>query len=398
MCQGRRGSRYAGPGRRDHAVGADDDGQRRVGRQGLQASGRRVAGEADVDPPGVLLGSGSAGGAGAGCAADPDQDEAVAAAEACQCGVGASCGQHGGAPGQDGVQPDGRAVTGGHQRVGDQAAGPQRGGDAGRQEAPRRALQGAGLQPRRRGGGHGLADVFAADGRGQGDPADGGGPVLAAGHRPADPDGLFDHGPGVRAAFGVVAGEQVCPGLAGEHVGELPGEVVGVAQPGGQALADERRGEVGGVAEQEDAPGLEAGRQPGAEGVAGAADDLQAGQVAASGPGPQQRAEGLRGDQVGFVLAVAQLELPAVPVAGDLHEGGGPGGVADLLHAVPGVQAALGPDVDDEPALGEAQVLHGDPGQLPDRAVGAVAAQHDRAGERLRLARRRGRAPAPGPR
>ena len=140
-----------------------------------------------------------------------------------------------------------------------------------------------------------------------------------------------------------------------------------------------------GVAEQEDAPGLEAGRQPGPERIGGGADDLQAGQVGAPGPGPQQLAEGGRGDQAGFVLAVEQPELPAVPVAGDLHEGGGPGRVADLLHAVPGVQAGLGPDVDHEPALGEAQVVHGDPGQLPDRAAGAVTAQHEPAGERLQV-------------
>ena len=125
-------------------------------------------------------------------------------------------------------------------------------GNAGREEAPRGWLQGAGLEPRGGGGAHGLADAVAADRGGQGDPADGGGAVLAAGHRPADPDGLFHQGLGVRAAFGVVGGEQVCPGPAGEHVGELPGQVVGVAQPGRQALADERRGEVGGVAEQED--------------------------------------------------------------------------------------------------------------------------------------------------
>ena len=84
----------------------------------------------------------------------------------------------------------------------------------------------------------------AADRGGQGDAGDGGGPVLAAGHRPADPDGLFYQGPGVRAAFGLVAGQQAGPGPAGEHVGELPGQVVRVAQPGRQALADERRGEV----------------------------------------------------------------------------------------------------------------------------------------------------------
>src|SRR5271165_574868 len=72
------------------------------------------------------------------------------------------------------------------------------------------------------------------------------------------------------------------------------------------------------------------------------------------------------------------------------HEGGGPGRVADLLHPVPGVQAVPGLDVDDQPAFGEAQVLHGDPGQLPDRAVGAVAAQHDPPGEGLRAVRRAG--------
>ena len=132
-------------------------------------------------------------------------------------------------------------------------------------------------------------------------------------------------------------------------------------------------------------PAAEAGCHLGAEGVGRGADDLQAVQVAAPGPGPQQLAEGGRGDQAGFVLAVAQPELPAVPVAGDLHEGGGAGGVADLLHAVPGVQAGPGLDVDHEPAFGEAQVVHGDPGQLADGAVGAVAAQHDRPGERLRV-------------
>src|ERR1019366_9250760 len=224
---------------------------------------------------------------------------------------------HGGASGQDRVQPDGLGVAGGHQRVGDQAADPQRGGNAGRQEAPRGLLQRAGLEPGGGGGAHELADGVAADGGGQSDPADGGGAVLAAGHRPADPDGLFDQRPGVRAAFGLVAGQQAGPGPAGEHVRELPGQVVGVPQPGGQALADERRGEVGGIPQQENPPGLEAGRQPGPEGVAGGADDLQAGQVVASGPGPQQLAEGLGGDQAGFVFAVEQPELPPVPVAGD---------------------------------------------------------------------------------
>jgi hypothetical protein len=51
--------------------------------------------------------------------------------------------------------------------------------------------KGADLEPRGGGGAHGLADAVAADGSGQGDPADGGGPVLAAGHSPADLDGFF---------------------------------------------------------------------------------------------------------------------------------------------------------------------------------------------------------------
>ena len=203
--------RQAVPGfcRCDHAVGADEDGQCRVARQAPQARGPSVTGEIDVDPAGVCVRAGWSGGSCAGCClADPDEDEAVPAAEARQSGVGPPGGQHGGASGQDRVQPDGGAVTGGDQRVGDQAAGPQRGGGAGRAEMPRDWLQGAGLQPGRGGGAHGLADAVAADGGGQGDPADGGGPVLAAGHRPADPDGLLDQGPGVRAAFGLVAGQQ----------------------------------------------------------------------------------------------------------------------------------------------------------------------------------------------
>ena len=123
------------------------------------------------------------------------------AAEIGQSGAGASCGQHGGASGQDGVQPDRRSVAGGHQRVGDQAADPQRRGNAGREEAPRRWLQGAGLEPRGGCGAHSLADAVAADRGGQGYPADGGGadyrflaPTLAqAGYRVANAD-LRGHG------------------------------------------------------------------------------------------------------------------------------------------------------------------------------------------------------------
>ena len=53
---------------------------------------------------------------------------------------------------------------------------------------------------------------------------------------------------------------------------------------------------------------------------------------------PQQPGQHPRLDEVGLVLAVPQLELPAVPVARDVHERRGAGGVADLLDAVPGRQ------------------------------------------------------------
>ena len=162
------------------------------------------------------------------CIADPAPGPGRAGGRIRQSGVGAPCGQHGGASGQDRVQPHRRAVSGGHQRVGDQAAGPQCGGDGRAEGPPRGVLQGAGLQPRCRGGAHGLADPLAADGRGQGDPADGGGVVLATGHRPADSNRLFHQSRGVRAASLSHASSR-SSGPAGEHVRELPGQVVRVA-------------------------------------------------------------------------------------------------------------------------------------------------------------------------
>ena len=55
----------------------------------------------------------------------------------------------------------------------------------------------------------------------------------------------------------VFAPARSCPGRSAgrspvEHAGQLPRQVHRIAQPGAHALPDERRGEVGGVAEQED--------------------------------------------------------------------------------------------------------------------------------------------------
>jgi hypothetical protein len=66
-----------------------------------------------------------------------------------------------------------------------------------------------------------------------------------------------------------------------------------------------------------------------------------------------------------------------------VHEGGGPGRVADLFDTVPGVQGAGCAGVDDQPVLGEPQVLHGHAEQVPDGAVGAVAAEQQATGEGL---------------
>jgi hypothetical protein len=110
----------------------------------------------DVDPIGVRVRASSRRYADA---ADPHQGQAVPVAIIGQFGVRLPRGQLGGASGQDRVQPDRRAVAGGHQGVGDQAVG-SRGGHA---DAPasRDVLQGAGPQAGRRGGTHGHAHDHA---------------------------------------------------------------------------------------------------------------------------------------------------------------------------------------------------------------------------------------------
>lgn len=101
--------------------------------------------------------------------------------------------------------------------------------------------------------------------------ADRGGTVLAAGHGPAHGDREADHMPGVRLALTLVGLQNSLLSALLEDAGELPGEVVGVPQPGTQSLADERRGEVGGVAEEEDPSAAPAVGEARPEGVHGRA-------------------------------------------------------------------------------------------------------------------------------
>ena len=202
--------------------------------------------------------SGQSGDAGRGARGDPHEEQAVAPAQVEHVGPGPSGGQHRRPSPQDRVQPERLARAGAHQRIADQAANSPRSAPA--QYPPRGVLQRAILEARGLRRRDRFAEAGTADRSGEGDPANRGSPVLPAGHRPTDPDRFLDHGAGVRAAFAVVCGEHIFAGQASGHIRDLPGQVVGVPQPRRQALADERRGQVGGVAEEEHPPGPEAGR------------------------------------------------------------------------------------------------------------------------------------------
>ena len=183
-------------------------------------------------------------------------------------------------------------------------------------------------------------------------------------------------------ALGVVRREQCrrCPQR--EDVSELPGQVAGVPDPGAEPLPDERRGEVRGISQQEDVVAVaEAAGQGSPVGVCRDAHDLQPLEVVPAGPGTQQPTQLRR-----VTRAHPQLELPAVAVADHPHEGRCPRGVADLLDTAPGVERQVAAHVDDQPALGEAEVLHRDADQVPDRRAGPVAPEHRRGRERPRRA------------
>ena len=115
-------------------------------------------------------------------------------------------------------------------------------------------------------------------------PLGGGGLVEHAGHarhlhRKAD-DPLA-----VRPSFRGVGVEEVVAGLPSQREVELPGEVCGIADPGAEALAHERRHEVGGVAGQEHTTVAHRLCQQGAELVDRIAGELR---VVRAEPGGQQ--------------------------------------------------------------------------------------------------------------
>jgi hypothetical protein len=117
---------HPGPGHHggDHAIRPDDDAERRVVDERLQGGALPVAGEADAGPSGLCVPAGLCLVPSPGWPGDLEQQKVVPAAEVRQGRLRLPRGQHRRASRQDRVQPDGWAVTGRYQRVGDQAAGP----------------------------------------------------------------------------------------------------------------------------------------------------------------------------------------------------------------------------------------------------------------------------------
>ena len=85
----------------------------------------------------------------------------------------------------------------------------------------------------------------------------------ALGHGHADERGQPDERAGVRFALSLVGVQHPLREAAVEHPGQLPGKVRRVPHAGAHPLADERRGEVGGVAEQEHPASPATGRPAG---------------------------------------------------------------------------------------------------------------------------------------
>ena len=171
------------------------------------------------------------------------------------------------------------------------------------------------------------------------------GRATAAGHERAEQQGHADQRPRVRLALGLVGVEEVG---AVERGGELPGQLVDVAQPQPQRLPDERWREVRGVAGQQHPAGPPAVGHLRAEDVLGRPQHLDVRRAERG----DQLGEPL--DQLGRRLPRPQPELPAVAVVGHRHEGRGAVRIADLVHAGPRRRGERRPRVEHEPPVGRA--------------------------------------------
>ena len=104
-----------------------------------------------------------------------------------------------------------------------------------------------------------------------------------------------DHEAGVRFSLLLVGVQDGGRQAAVEHAGELPRQVHCVAQAGAHALADERRSEVGGVAEQEDVSSAPPVGDLRAKGVLGHPNQLRSVGWQVANPRRDERAQRVEG-------------------------------------------------------------------------------------------------------
>ena len=128
--------------------------------------------------------------------------------------------------------------------------------------------------------------------------------LATSGHRDADELGELDERPGMRFALHLIGVEHGLGEVTGEHTGDLPAEVHGVADAGAEPLSDEGWGQVGGVAEEEDVAVAPVVGQLRAEVVLRDAHELQLVARDPLDPGSDQGLEGFDGLEVGGGLAL----------------------------------------------------------------------------------------------
>ena len=199
--------------------------------------------------------------------------------------------------------------------------------------------------------------------------------LAARGHRGAHREREPDHVPRVRHTLLLIRVQDGLRQPSVDHAGELPREVRRVAQARAHALADERRCQVRGVAEDEHVATAPAVRHLRAERVLGDAHELQLFWRNAFHPRPDQRVERRHGAVVVGRLVRQESELPPVAGIADPHVGGRSMRVADLVDALPLVQLRGRRHIDHQPTLLKLQVLHAGADRCADQAVGAVAAE-----------------------
>jgi hypothetical protein len=200
--------------------------------------------------------------------------------------------------------------------------------------------------------------------------------VAADRHRSSDAEREPDHAAGMGLSFFLVGVEDLRRHAAVQYGGQLPRQVHRVAQSGTHALADERGGEVSGVAEQKDPAAPPTVGQRRTERVFGDSDQLQLWGGHLAQPWPNQLGEGVEGREVRGGLAVTESKLPPVAPVTDAHIGACTVRVAHLMDAVPLAEVSRGRDISDDPALFEREIAHARADSAAHEAAGSVASEY----------------------